>query len=554
MLRTSVQVRLTQHFFRRLFDNDVLDSDGETVTTVVRALSMAAAPGLLFAFALQISYPQRSAWGRIEDQYFFVLFSFVAMAGVAIFEWEMLFPERLDFLVLAPLPLRPQHLLLGKALALGGFMGLFLIASNLFGALLLPAVSKGPFWRMVWAQGIAAGLAGVFAVSAVVALGAILLCVLPSALFRRVLWLIQVLGTATLALLLIAYARLGDDIASVLEQPGMAVRFLPPLWFLGMYQRLLHGASAQAFAQAAAHRAWLALSVSVASAALLYPLAWVRMQRMAIQGEGTRALGPVPWWANLQAHVISKPTERAIFSFIGKTMSRNSQYQVYLAVYCGVGLALAASCSAGIAGADNAPYLVLSSFGLHAVLPLLLFWAIAGLHTTFAVPQLLPARWIFRVAGVDPQACVQATRRWVTGIGLLLVAVMEVVCACLNWGWRPLLVQGVWATCFCAVLVESFFVAQRGAPFTRPRSPDKTNLPAVLTLYLGVLPPLLFGIAWLEVRAETDLRRLLAPVLLTTTLWIVLRWVRARLIWIGEETDSAEGDFQLLGLSGRLRA
>ncbi len=554
MLRSSVQVRLAQHFFRRLFDNDVLDSDGETVTTVVRALSAAAIPGLMFAFYLQNSYPQRSTWGRLEDQYFFVLFSFVTMAGVAIFEWEMLFPERLDFLVLAPLPLRPQQLLLGKALALGGFMGLFLIASNLFGIFMLPLVSKGVFWRMVWAQGVAAGLAGVFAVSGVVGLGAVLLWILPPALFRRVLWLFQVFGTATLALLILVYARFGDGMASVLEHPGVAAQYVPPLWFLGMYQRLLHGPSAQAFAQQAAHRAWLAVGISVATAALLYPMAWIRMQRMAIQGEATRALRPVRWWADLQTHLSSGPTERAIFSFVGKTMSRNSRYQVYLAIYCGVGLALAASCSAGVAGADNARHLVLSSFGLHAVLPLLLFWAVAGLHTTFAVPQILPARWIFRVAGVDPQACVQATRRWVTGVGLLLIAVMEIVCGCLNWGWRPLLVQGVWGACFCVVLVESFFVAQKGAPFTRPRSPNKTNLPAVLTLYIGVLPPLLFGIAWLEVRAENDLRRLLAPILVTAVLWIVLRWVRARLIWTEEEDESAEGDFQLLGLSGRLRA
>ena len=554
MLRTSVQVRLAQHFFRRLFDNDVLDSDGETVTTVVRALSTVAAPGLIFAFYLQISYPQRTTWGRIEDQYFFVLFSFVAMAGVAIFEWEMLFPERIDFLVLAPLPLRPRQLLLGKALALGGFMGLFLVASNLFGAFMLPAVSKGAFWRMVWAQGVATGLAGVFAASGVVGLGAVLLCVLPPALFRRALWPFQVFGTATLGLLMIAYARLGDGMASVLEHPGVAVQCFPPLWFLGMYQRLLHGASAQAFAQPAAHRAWLAVGISVATASLLYPMAWIRMQRMAIQGEDTYALRPVQWWANLQAHLISRPTERAIFSFVGKTMSRNSRYQVYLAIYCGVGLALAASCSVGVAGADNAQYLVLSSFGLHAVLPLSLFWAVAGLHSTFALPQNLPARWIFRVAGVDAQACVQATRRWVTGIGLLLTALMEFVCGCLHWGWRPLLVQGVWGTCFCVALVESFFVAQRGAPFTRPRSPDKTNLPAVLTLYIGVLPPLLFGIAWLGVRAENDLRWLLAPALVTTVLWAVLRFIRARLIWIGEESETAEGDFQLLGLSGRLRA
>ena len=550
----GITAQLTRHFFRSFFDNDVLDSDGETLTTVVRALSVVAAPGLILAFFLQNSYPQRSVWGRIEDQYFFVLFSFVAMGGVAIFEWETLFPERLDFLVLAPLPLRPRQLLGAKALALSAFMVMFLLAANLFGALMLPAVSKTAFWRMVWAQSVAVGLAGVFAASSVIATGALLLCLLPAQLFRRVVCLLQVLGTALLGLLLLSYARFGDQMSPVLEQPGAIARYLPTIWFLGLYQQLLRGASAQAFASPAAHRAWVAVSVAMLIAVLTYPVAWIRMQRMAIQGESTRATAPAGLWATVQNRLTAEPTERAIFSFIGKTMSRNSRYQVYLAVYSGVGLALALSCCVGIEGTAGRQHFALSGFGLRAVLPLLLFWAVAGLQSTFAVPQALPARWIFRVTGVDAQACVQATRRWTAGIGLCFVVLMCTICAGLGWGWRPLFVQAVWGMCFCLVLVECFFVAQRGAPFTRPRSPGKTNLPATLTLYIGVLPPLLFGIAWLETRAELRLFQLFWPVLVSTCLILGLRIIRARLIWTGEENEGAEGDFQLLGLSGQLRA
>src|SRR5438094_741221 len=131
MREPSTTAELTRHFLQRFFENDVLESDGETSTTMSRALAIVAAPGLILPFFLQNSYPQRSAWGRIEDQYFFVLFSFVAMAGVSLFEWEALFPERLDFLVLTPLPLRPGQLLRAKAAALGSFLSLSLLAANL---------------------------------------------------------------------------------------------------------------------------------------------------------------------------------------------------------------------------------------------------------------------------------------------------------------------------------------------------------------------------------------------------------------------------------------
>lgn len=278
------------------------------------------------------------------------------------------------------------------------------------------------------------------------------------------------------------------------------------------------------------------------------------MQRLAIQGDSTRANGPARWWALLQGRLISTPTQRAVFSFIGNTMIRNSRYQVYLAIYCGIGLALAVSCSVQLPVQAGRLQLAASTFGLHAVLPLLLFWIVAGLHSTFAIPQNLPARWIFRVAGVEQKACIQATRRWVAGIGLLAILAVTSLCAGLGWEWRALLVQAVWGLCFSLTLVESFFVAQRGAPFTQPRSPGKTNLPAVLTLYIGVLPPLLFSIAWIESRAERRLPELLVPILLSASIRVALRLIRARLIWVGEESETADGEFQLLGLSGQLRA
>ena len=85
---------LAEHFFRRFFDNDTVQPDGDTLTTVVRAVSIVAVPGLMVPFFLQTHYHSLPLWGAIEVRYFFVLLSFVVMGAVAIFEWEMLFPDR----------------------------------------------------------------------------------------------------------------------------------------------------------------------------------------------------------------------------------------------------------------------------------------------------------------------------------------------------------------------------------------------------------------------------------------------------------------------------
>src|ERR1700761_6037017 len=201
MRETSVR-ELTRHFFRRFFENDVVQGGDDMVTTVVRALAIVAAPGLMFAFWLQNQYVRRSQWGRIEDEYFFVMFSFVVMAGVATFEWEMLFPDRLDFLVLTPLSLKRWEMPAAKAIALTMFLALFVVASSVFGVIMLPLVTgDGHLWRQVCAQAVATFVAGLSGASLVMLLGGVLLCILPAHLFRTISLFLRMLTITALGLI-----------------------------------------------------------------------------------------------------------------------------------------------------------------------------------------------------------------------------------------------------------------------------------------------------------------------------------------------------------------
>jgi hypothetical protein len=74
------------------------------------------------------------------------------MGAIAVFEWEMLFPDRSDFLILTPLPLQSLQMLAAKVEALIAFLTLLLVSYNAFGTLILPAVSKGAFFRQLYAH------------------------------------------------------------------------------------------------------------------------------------------------------------------------------------------------------------------------------------------------------------------------------------------------------------------------------------------------------------------------------------------------------------------
>ena len=544
---------LVEHFFRRFFDNDTIQVDGDTQTTVVRALSIVAMPGLMLAFFLQTAYPLRPLfrppWLVIEDHYFFVLFSFVVMGAVSIFEWEMLFPDRLDFLVLSPLSLKPMQMLAAKAAALIGFLALFLIGCNLFGTWVLSAISKGDFFRQMYAHGVAVLLAGIFAALLFLALGGVLLCVLDAARFRLISPIMQMLSVMLLVLLVLHYVQYGDSMQTLLSEPLRTARWLPPLWFLGIYEQLLHGDAAQPFAREMTQYAIRGTVTAALVVLLTYPMAWARMRRMSIEGGSRRQGPPSRWWTRLVHQVIRHPGERAAFHFIGQTMARNNRYQVYLAMYGGTGLALAVACAVRFRSNGGSLRPELFDAGLHAMMPLLLFWVIAGLHTAFAFPLNLPARWVFRITGVNVSECAAAARKWAFLCAASVMGCIVAVLRVAGWDIRHMVVQIVCGLCLCLLLTDGFFFFQKNVPFNQPRMPGRTNFPLTLTLYIGVLAPFIFGMIHLEILLEKNLAKLLLLGLTSIVIHVALGVLRRRSEEVEEEMEGYEGEFQVLGLS-----
>jgi hypothetical protein len=552
---------LTDHFFRRFFDSDTTQLEGETLMTVIRAISVVAAPGMITAFFLQNQYPGRSPWGAIQDQYFFVLYSFVVMSAVAIFEWEMLFPDRPDFLILTPLPLKPLHMMTAKISALVAFLALFLSSCNVFGTLILPAITRhavvvhehvmfvGAFWRQLYAHSCAVALAGLFAALFFLALGGLLLCLLGAARFRVISPAVQMLSIAAIVLQLLWYMRYSDAMQSWLAEPLGTIRWIPPLWFLAVYERLLHGHAAAPFAQEMARYAVYGTMTAAAVVLLTYPLAWARMRRAAIEGNLQKGHTPSQRRIRLLHRIIRRPVERAAFHFIGQTIGRNNRYQLYLAMYCGTGLALATACAVDFRTGAGPVQPVLSQYGLHALMPLSLFWIIAGLRAAFAFPIDLAAGWIFRITGASAGVCAMAGRRWALFCAGIVMCCILVLLRLAGWDLHRLLVQLVCGLCLCVLLTDGFFAFHKGVPLNQPRMPGTKSLPLMLTLYVGILPIALLGIIRVEIHYEKNLPDLLLLAAGVAAMHIGLGKIQAGPDEVEEEMEGYEGEFQILGLS-----
>jgi hypothetical protein len=429
------------------------------------------------------------------------------------------------------------------------FVAVFLFSANVLGAVMLSGVSRGDFFHQLYAHSVAVAMAGIFAALLFLALGGVFLCVLDPARFRTGSPVVQMLSIVALSLLVFHYLRFGDNLPAILAEPLGRARWVPTLWFLGVYERLLRGNAAPPFATEMPVYAVRATLAAAAVVLVTYPFAWARMQRLTFEGAARARGAPAQLAAWLTDRVLRNPGERAVFHFISQTMARNNRYQVYPAIYGGTGLALAIACA--VTSEPHGAHVVfgLSRNGLHGVAPLLLFWLIAGLRTAFAFPLSLPSRWVFRITGVDLRDCAAAARRWVLLCAFTLVLANLALLTAIGWSPRPLLVQATCGICLAILLTDAFFLNLRNVPFNQPRLPGRTNFPLLLTLYLGILPLFVLGVIYAEARMERSILPLL-PMIAATAL--VHRWTERthrQPAEVEEEMEGYEGEFQLLGLS-----
>jgi hypothetical protein len=98
-------------------------------------------------------------------------------------------------------------------------------------------------------------------------------------------------------------------------------------------------------------------------------------------------------------------------------------------------------------------------------------------------------------------------------------------------------------------LTDIFLAFDNGVPFNHPRMPGTKSLPLMLTLYIGILPPALFGAIRLEMHYEKSPLDLLMLALGVTALHLGLARLQTGPEEVEEEMEGYEGEFQVLGLS-----
>jgi hypothetical protein len=526
VLQRSQFSLLVRHFLERFFNHETASPDGDAKSRLILIAVATGIPGFMVALYLFpvyhpfIGWPPGRAlnadpppyWMQVNHHFFFVLYSFVALGIVTVFEWDMFFPDLLDVFVLTTLPIQDRKLFQARVAAISIFLVGFLLDANFLVPLVMPAAFDPPnLTRLLTGHLLAVLSAGMFSAAFILALQGALLSLLGEALFRRISLLLQGLSITVLVMALLLFPVLSGAVPAFLQSGSRFVFYCPPFWFLGIYQRVLEGPSALPIYSRLAQTGCAALLVTIAVAVLAYPIAYVRRVRQLVVGPGThdtRNWASRPAHSLLHATLLRNPVRRAVFHFISQTLLRVQRYRIYLVLYGGVGLSVVVASVLRLSVHRGQVRLDISADGVRAAIAIVAFWTIAGLRMAFVSPGNRQGSWAFSIVHGRPPRIdaamhqLQAAKRWTllcAGlITLAAMAVFRVLAPAELRTWPATASLLLIAAGLCLLLTDALFLSVKIVAFSGEPAREQSNLALTALKFLTLFPILI----WIPVAAE----------------------------------------------------
>lgn len=518
---------LLRHFLERFFRNDTASRTGDAKTRLVQIAFAAGLPPMIVAMYLWPVYhpviqfrrsyaftpPPVPYWVQVNHHFFFVMYSFVALGLVTVFEWDLFFPDLLDLFVLTTLPVPARRLFSARVCSIAILIGGFLVDTNLLAPLVLPMATDPPeLMRFVGAHVSSALCGGIFAASFVLAMQSTLLALLGEALFKRISLALQGASVALLVMLLLLFPVLSGSTPALLQSSNPWIFAFPPFWFLGVYQRVLEGSEALPVYATLANIAMGATTVSIVLAVIAYPLAYWRRVRQLVEGPPARPMRVrmlKPVYLAMHATVLRQAGKRAAFHFIGQTITRITRYRIYLVMYCGVGFSLVVSSVLRLNIVHGQMQFTYSADGIRTAIGIVAFWTIAGLSAAINSAGNRQGLWVWNIVHGNPPPLehmvvrVSALKLWVVLWALLATftafGVMQQFAPPELRSASSIAAQITAAFCCCVLLVDALFWNSIRVPFSGGADSEEENPGFTVLRYLtGFLLVL-----WLNLRLET---------------------------------------------------
>ena len=499
--------RLVQHCIdRALHGGGDEATPGELDFGIGALLALLAAPGAfvtngmlekfgsLFLFLRRESHFNAYA-ASLPDQYFFIVLAMVVTGAVAIWKWDALIPGRRDYVNLAPLPIPPRHILYANAVALLLLAGALALDVNAASSIIFPLIVCGSQLSLKYVAVFFAThllsvvLASVFSFFFVLAILGLLMAALPYRVFRQYSVYIRCGMIVFLAAALSTSFATSEMLQHLSQSVPPLARFLSPVWFVGLCQHL-RGVTDPAF-RSLAKTAIIAVVAALVLALGAYALSYRRCFAQSSESIANfAAVGGTIRRGSLRRVTdvfLRTPFERACFSFTLKTLFRSENHTLMVGAFTGIGIVLASETlfHDAPAGASTA----LPSPALLGIPLVVIYMLLLGLRSSFEIPVMLRANWIFRLrTNPDSSECVGLARKIMLAFLVPLLLFVCLPAYGLRWGWTMAIIHTVIVAAVSILLIQILLARFRKIPFTCSAPRFKSSiLVSIFFYFLGFL-------------------------------------------------------------------
>ncbi len=527
---------LLRTFTRRFLEHELLAPGGDITEGITNVVAILSFIGLFLSYMLiqkhslalgTIPLAERAA-AAWSDQQLLVSLTILIAGVFVVLCWDTLFPDATDCLVLASLPVRRRTIFAAKVTAVLRVFGFLVLAANAFPLIVFPVLMSwgSDFWRWFIAQAVATAAASLFVFAAAAAIQGVLINLLPYRWFRRLSAVLQVTVLFGLILMLIATPPVYHP--NALQRPDYqaAMRVYPGFWFLGLYQAMLGTPVPEAWWLARVALAALAAAIGIA--ALAYGLGYARFMRKIAEGSGlVTARRRRAWLWPLAGRVLLRDLrQRAVFTFIWRTMTRSRTHRLILAGYGAVAFGYVLLPALWVLHWRGGGALLEPNTHVAGAPLVFSFFALLAMRIVFSIPVDLKANWVFRMTEHEsPAAEFAAVRKMLVLAGVVAPLAAPLALAAAIWSPDLAGRHIVLTVLMALIMLEVVSLGQEKIPFTCSYLPAKKMLRVTFIVYALGFAVAAYWITRLELWAALSAFRFYcAAALLGTVLYVLMRW------------------------------
>lgn len=530
--------RLVAHFIANILKSGQETGASELELTVGGLLAVLAIPGAFISLllfdkysTLQQFFGRRKAFdiytASLPDKYFFIVFSMAITGIVAIVKWDRIFPGRQDFINLTPLPVGLRRIFLANMIAIFLTAGLFAVDVNAISTFLFPiivtanAVSGAEPIRFIGVHAFVVVLASACTFFSCFSAAGVLMTMLPPRLFRKVSLYVRMAGIMALMAMFGTSFAVPQLMNTLPSNPHSWLRWLPSVWFLGLYQSMQSrgGPELEALGERGIAAVIIAFAAALVFSALSYRCHFMRIDEQSPSGAVDNHQSSKLLSRLLNRFYLRTPFERSCFAFAIRTLFRSERHSLFAGGSLGLGIVIGSQIAVAGIPTNRLDASLLS-------IPLILSYClVCGLRFAIELPSTLGASWVFRqVLDNGKHETVALVRK------LLMAFVFPIVIVpCLPlygyfFGWKIAVMHSVFVFAATLFLVCALTDGYRKIPFTCAMPVVQKNGLAMIIVYLTGFYIFTAG------GAAFDMVLLRKPAWFAAlpVIWIAARWLLLR--------------------------